>query len=94
MIVARLELHSAITGKVTELGVVRIANVGGDSHLNDYEVRVQRRNERELPNTPADFEGWNKPTTRTGEVRQYPRLSYNVWRLVLRALKATFPEEK
>lgn len=31
---------------------------------------------------------------RTGFVTDYPRLSYNVWRLIIRALKSAFPEEK
>jgi len=93
MIVVRIELHSAITGNVTEIGVMRIGNVGGTCERGDYEVRVQKRAERELI-VGADFEGWDKPTTRTGEVKNYPRLSYNVWRLVLRALRSAFPEEK
>lgn len=93
MIVVRIELHSANTGEVTEIGVMRIANVGGNHKHGDYEVRVQRRNERALPG-PADFEGWEAPLTRRGHVLHYPRLSYNVWRLVARALRAAFPEEK
>lgn len=31
---------------------------------------------------------------RTGHVGDYPRLSYNVWRLIIRALRSAFPEEK
>jgi hypothetical protein len=31
---------------------------------------------------------------RVGEVLDYPRLSYNVWRLVCRAVRSCFPEEK
>jgi len=34
-----------------------------------------------------------KPT-RIGFVRNYPRRSYVVWRLVMRCLRACFPEEK
>lgn len=93
MIVVRIELHSAITGRIKEIGVMRIGNVGGTGDRGDYEVRVQRRAERDLPGE-AEFDGWEKPTTRTGEVKEYPRLSYNVWRLVLRALRSAFPEEK
>jgi hypothetical protein len=29
-----------------------------------------------------------------GEVKDYPRQAYNVWRLVIRALRACFPEER
>lgn len=92
MIVVRIELHSAVTGKVKEIGVMRLGNVGGDANRGDYEVRVQRRAERDLPGR-AEFETWDEPTTRTGEVKNYPRLSYNVWRLILRALRSAFPEE-
>ena len=31
---------------------------------------------------------------RRGEVSNYPRLSYNIWRLILRALMSAFPEER
>lgn len=31
---------------------------------------------------------------RKGEVHAYPRLAYNIWRLVMRALRSAFPEEK
>ena len=34
-----------------------------------------------------------KPT-REGHVADYPRLRHSVWKLVLRALKASFPEER
>lgn len=30
---------------------------------------------------------------RLGEVQNYPRLAYNMWRLVIRALRSCFPEE-
>lgn len=93
MIVVRIELHSAITRKVREIGVMRIANVGGNASSGDYEVRVQRRKERDLPAAEPDFDGWSAPVTRHTQVNNYPRLSYNVWRLVYRALKAAFPEE-
>jgi hypothetical protein len=96
MLVVRIELHSAITGRVKQIGVMRISNVAAhdSTELGDYEVRVQSRAERNIPGARADFEGWRKAVTRTGEVKNYPRLSYNVWRLVLRALKSAFPEEK
>lgn len=94
MIVVRIELHAASTGRVKEIGVMRLANIGGDAERGDYEVRVQRREERELPGVPCDFESWDEPVTRTGAVKAFPRLSYNVWRLVARALLSAFPEEQ
>lgn len=97
MIVVRIELWSANTGEKTELGRMYIANVGGDlPKRGDYEVKVARKGS-------VQHEGWTSflkaggfvgvPATRTGEVKNYPRLSYNVWRLVARALKSAFPEE-
>ncbi len=93
MIVVRLELHSALTGKVTEIGVTRIANIGGSKERSDYEARVQRRKDRPM-GTTADWCGWEKnQPARVGYVRDYPRHSYNVWGLVIRALRSAFPEE-
>ena len=77
-----------------------IGNVGGDDKLGDYEARVLRRKDIKLGRTsPKDksspFNQWDKASvTRTGKVRAYPRLSDNVWRLVLRSLRQAFPEEK
>lgn len=87
MIVVKVELHSAITGEVTELGRTIIANTGGTHDRGDYTAKVGRKgctDNRTL---------WEKPL-REGKVTDYPRLSYNVWRLVIRGLKAAFPEEK
>lgn len=53
----------------------------------DYNAKVCRKGSFE-------YEGWDEvKTTRTGRVEDYPSKSYNVWRLVVRALKACFPEE-
>lgn len=93
MIVVRIELHRARQGGVIEIGKMLIGNVGGTSTHGDYEVKVLRRNEQELEDVPVEFEEWKAPTTRMGEVRAFPRLSYNVWRLVARALLSAFPEE-
>lgn len=88
MLVVKVELHSAITGRVKLLGQTIIDNVGGTKELGDYRVRVGHKkdcmNLREIVKKPL----------RVGEVKNYPRLSYNVWRLVIRGLLAAFPEEK
>lgn len=70
------------------LGRMVIANRGDgeDPARGDYDVRVGRKSKLE----PAEV--YHHPQ-RSGEVLNYPRLSYSVWRLVLRALRATFPEE-
>lgn len=88
MLVVRIELHSAITGKITEIGTAIIANVGGTKDRGDYSVKVgNKRDAGDIRKT------WSNPQ-RTGEVKDYPRLSYNVWRLIARALLSAFPEEK
>lgn len=80
MIVVRVELHSAITGKVTEIARAAICNVGGTRQRGDYRCISFRGRDKEsldkmMPN-------------RTGEVTNYPRLSIHVWHLVARALIA------
>lgn len=88
MLVVKIELHSAVTGKITTIGETVIANVGGTADRGDYVAWVLKRGGkkslRERMHTPI----------RKSEVKNYPRLSYNVWRLIIRALLAAFPEEK
>jgi len=89
MIVVKVELHSAITGKVTEIGQMVIDNLGtGTPSSGNYRARVARRG--------ADFmkmvRGNSKPV-REGEVNDYPRLTATVWKLVYRSLASCYPEE-
>jgi hypothetical protein len=74
-----------------ELGRTYIYNAGGSAARGDYEVRVcrKRKFETNVENLRA-----GKGFTRTARIEGYPRLAYNVWRLVLRALREAFPEEK
>lgn len=88
MLVLKLELHSARTGEITEIGRTIIANVGGTNEKGDYTCRVSRKRKQF-----SNLDTWKEPL-RTGDVKNYPRLSYNVWRLVIRALLSAFPEEK
>lgn len=88
MIVVKIELHSAITKKITTLGTMIIDNIGGTNERRNYRVRVG--NKKDVGNLSAIQ---TKPL-RTGEVSNYPSLAYNVWRLVSRALLSAFPEEK
>lgn len=88
MIVIKVELHSAKTGDVETLGVTYISNIGGTHKRGDYDVRVA--NKKDVHDARKAY----RNPLRTGEVKDYPRLSYNVWRLVIRALKSAFPEEK
>ena len=80
MIVVKVELHSAVTGIVSEIGRTILVNDGtGTRSRGNYHVAVMRKGSRQ--------------TLRNGRVEDYPRLSYNVWRLVSRALLSAFPEE-
>jgi len=88
MLVLKLELHSAITGEVTEIGRTIIANTGGTREKGNYTCKVARKR-----NEFSNKDTWKEPL-RTGDVQNYPRLSYNVWRLVIRALLSAFPEEQ
>lgn len=89
MIKVTIELESASTGKTTILGRMYIWNQGdGTAKLGNYGVAICRKGKYDVPfgQIPAE-------QTRAGEVLGYPRLAYNVWRLVLRALRDCFPEE-
>ncbi|ANJ20677.1 hypothetical protein RDp07_gp17 [Roseobacter phage RD-1410Ws-07] len=89
MLVLKLELHSAVTGEVKEIGRTIIANTGkGSFQKGDYIVKVAKKRK-----TFSNTDTWKEPL-RTGNVENYPRLSYNVWRLVIRALLSAFPEEQ
>ncbi|MGY4259737.1 hypothetical protein ACVI1L_006805 [Bradyrhizobium sp. USDA 4516] len=81
MIVVRVELHSAITNKVTEIARMRIRNNGGTRIIGRYAVETLRGRSRD------DLD--RGLCQRSGEVRDYPRLRIHVWHLVARALIAT-----
>lgn len=82
MIVVTVHLVSAQTGKVSEIGRMHISNVAvrEEGSRCDYDVKVMKRD------TKAKVQ-------RSGEVKNWPRESYSVWRLVCRALKSAFSEE-
>jgi hypothetical protein len=86
MIVVKIELWpKGFESKARELGRMHLTNQFVRSVLNpkrgDYKVEVMRR-------------GTKDKVQREGVVKDYPRQAYNIWRLVARALKSTFPEEK
>ena len=90
MIVVKIELHSAITKRVTLIGKMIICNRGDqpDPKRGNYDVYVGNKKHVDIDACII------KQPQRMGEVLDYPRLSYNVWRLIIRALKSAFPEEK
>lgn len=92
MIVVKIELWSAITHRISEIGRMYIANDGsGSAERGDYKAVVCKRGNDKIPR-PLDPAG--PQPTRAGAIKDYPRLAYNVWRLIARACLATFPEER
>lgn len=93
MLVVKIEMWPGGDGrKAREIGRTYIANRGGTDERGDYEAAVCRRGTTQIP------QDWtcchlDPKATRTGWVEDYPRLSYNVWRLIIRSLRACFPEE-
>lgn len=77
MILVRIELWSARTGKVTELGVATISNCGGTVERGTYAVSLYR--------TLAKARSKAKPY-RTATVTDFPRRSLGGFDLALRAL--------
>lgn len=80
MIVVRVELHSAITGQVSEIAQMHICNIGGTNTKGDYSCATLRGRSKEA------FA--RRTAQRTGFVRGYPRLAIHVWHLVARSLVA------
>ncbi len=79
MIIVRVELHSAITGRVTELARARICNSGtGTLTQGDYEFATLRGRD-----SVALDRG---QVQRSGRVKAWPRQSLHVWYLVAEAL--------
>jgi hypothetical protein len=80
MIIVRVELHSAITGKVTEIARMGIANIGGTREIGKYLAETYRgRSAHQLS---------RRIRQRRGMIKDYPRLRIHVWHLVARALIA------
>lgn len=80
MIIVRVELHSAITGEITEIARAHIANTGGDRTRGNYQAYTMRgRSKDQLDRIVMQ---------RSGVVLNYPRLALHVWHLIARALIA------
>lgn len=74
MIVVRIELHSAITGQVAQLGAMTIANDGtGTNEQCDYDGWIWRK---------PDF----KSVTRHARLIGHRRHALTIWHLVARML--------
>lgn len=84
MIIVRVELWSAVTGKVTEIARMQIDNIGGTQSRGDYHCATMRgRDEAALHRAMID-----KTYAHEAEVRNHPRLAKHVWVLVTKALAA------
>jgi hypothetical protein len=78
MIVIRVELHSAVSRKVTEIARMRICNIGGTREHGDYRAETFRgRSAEQLARLIRQ---------RAATISDYPKLSIHVWHLVARAL--------
>lgn len=93
MIVLRAELHSAKTGQITSLGTVIIENDGTQQDLSkgNYRIYVVRKSDvvKGLP-----LHRMKANSTRRSYLPNFPRKSYVIWRLVLRALQKAYSEDK
>lgn len=79
MIIVRVELHSAVTGQVTEIARAVIINDGtGTAAIGDYQVCTLRGRDREALD--------RHKVQRAGRVLAYPRQALHVWNLVIEAL--------
>lgn len=80
MIVVRVELHSAITGRVTELARMMIHNVGVSSNgrIRDYEGIIYRGRSSE------DLD--KRFPLKTARVEKHAALNLHVWNLVSKML--------
>jgi hypothetical protein len=89
MIVVKVELHSAVTGRTTELARAIIHNVGGNTTYGNYEAFTCRgRSAADLSRSmKAIFTGEQQAVHR-GKVENHPRLSQHVWNLVAKSLTA------
>lgn len=84
MIVVRVELWSAVTGEVTEIARMQIVNDGNATIANP-----RRGDYAATSFIGRDTEALNRArVSRTGGVRNWPRLDRHVWCLVLAALAA------
>lgn len=87
-----VELLNANNGERSVLGVMDVWNVsrnGRDSKRGDYKGAIYKKGTA-VPSIPYR----NGEVVREGAIEDYPRLSYPVWRLVLRMLRSMYPEEK
>lgn len=89
MIVVKVELHSAITGRVSEIARAVIHNTGGNREYGDYGAFTARGRDGDAlkKSMLSILNGQSKPVHQ-GEVKHHARLKEHVWNLVAKSLKA------
>ena len=88
MIVIKIELHSAVTHKVTKLGEAVITNEGLllPGNRCNYKLHIARK-----CHSVADILYNGKKPVRTGRARNWPRASKTVWQLLQHTLNTAYP---
>lgn len=79
MIVIKIELHSALTGKITQLGEAYISSTGEvhEGDKCDYELKIMRK---------PKF----KSVTKMARVERWPRSRRTVWQLLQECLNQAY----
>lgn len=86
MLVVKVELHSAITGRVTEIARMMIHNIGGGSRtVGHYGVEIYRGRDAATLGKAMR----TRKVFKAGAVMDHPRQAEHVWNLVRKALSAT-----
>jgi hypothetical protein len=80
MLIVRVEMHSAVTGEVTEIARMEIVNDGTSNfhNIGHYWVRTLRGR------TKADLDRRN--IIKESRIEDWPRMRKHVWCLVSKAL--------
>jgi hypothetical protein len=87
MLVVRVELHSAITGEISEIARMIIANDGtGTGDSGNYWARAAKGETDNHMISAAIMHESRK--LRHVEIKDYPRKTKHVWNLVARVLAA------
>ena len=86
MLVVKIELHSAITGKTTTLCQAVIYNDGsGSKNIGNYKVLIGGKGQA--------LHALLKKPWRRGAVTKFPRAQRNAWYLLQEALAAVMPRK-
>lgn len=81
MLIIKIELHSAITHKVTEIGRMAVRNDGGDGTRDNYGAAICKPGSQDYDNA-----------SHRGYVKEHLRGPQHVWSLVYQAIGACLGE--